>query len=132
MMRLLLFCALASGKSSCSCLDSLKLLKFGLNPFFKKNLLSPVTKGEYPLIFDKRRYDIAFPCEEDYVCFHVWRLTTRVIDDDVAVVTNGNLQSAESGEVGSTCILPFNHYTDEDYYHACHKNSEDSYPYNSE
>lgn len=66
------------------------------------------------------------------MCFHVWRLTTRVIDDDVVVVTNGNLRSAESEDGGSTCILPFKHYTDEDYYHACHKTSEDSSPYSSE
>lgn len=95
-------------------------------------LLSPAAFGQLRLTYDQRIYKVVFPCEEDYVCFHMWRITTNKVDDDVAVVTNGNLRSAESEGGTSECVLSIKDHTDKDYHHVCHLSPGVSTPYSGE
>lgn len=66
------------------------------------------------------------------MCFHMWRITTNKVDDDVAVVTNGNLRSAKLEGGTSECVLSIKDHTDEDYYHVCHLSPGVSTPYSGE
>lgn len=92
-------------------------------------LLSPAAFGQLGLTYDLRGYNVLFPCEEDYVCFHMWRVTTGRVDDDVVMLTNGNLQSAELEGGTSKCVLQIKDHSDEDYYHVCHRSPGVSSPY---
>lgn len=91
--------------------------------------LSSAAVGQLGLTYDPWVYNILFPCQDDYVCFHMWRVTTDKVDDSVAVVTNGNLQSAKLGVEISKCVLPIKDHTEEDFYHVCHRSPGVSAPY---
>ncbi|XP_071386353.1 uncharacterized protein [Centroberyx affinis] len=76
--------------------------------------------GEDNLILAGRGYDISFPCYGglDLICFVIWQLSTREINDYVAVVSNGEIQTATSNakgrRVGSKCPLHIKSLTAED------------------
>lgn len=103
-----------------------RTLKIRRSVYLCSVLPSPAALG---LTYDLRAYNVLFPCQDDYVCFHMWRVTTDKVDDDVVVVTNGNLQSAELEGGTSKCVLQVKDHTDKDYYHVCHRSPGVSPPY---
>ncbi|XP_078146218.1 uncharacterized protein LOC144542798, partial [Centroberyx gerrardi] len=76
--------------------------------------------GEDNLILAGRGYDIRFPCDGglDLICFVIWQFSTREINDYIAVVSNGEIQTASSNgkgrRVGSKCPLHIKSLTAED------------------
>lgn len=96
-------------------------------------LFSSGVKGEDPLIFDERGYNITFPCEEDLVCFHIWHLSTSEISDHIAVVTNGKIQTAKSEDQNSKCTLQIEDHTYKDFvHHRCQRRTEVFSPHDGE
>ncbi|KAF1376450.1 hypothetical protein PFLUV_G00211630 [Perca fluviatilis] len=80
-------------------------------------LLSFITtgvNGEDGLIFAQRAYSVTFPCEENLVCFHVWQLSTSQTIDYIAIVSNGEIQTATSVDEDSKCTLQIKDLTAED------------------
>ncbi|XP_070844167.1 uncharacterized protein, partial [Chaetodon trifascialis] len=77
------------------------------------SLIRAGVKGEDGLIFE-RGYDITFPCEEDSVCFHIWHFTSSQTSDHIAVVGNGEIQTARSEDEDSKCTLTLTDLTAED------------------
>ncbi|XP_022593597.1 uncharacterized protein LOC111216370 [Seriola dumerili] len=78
-------------------------------------LLSFITtgvKGQSGLTLAERSYDIKFPCEEDLVCFHLWQFSTWKTSRYFAIVSNGEIQTAESEE--KKCTLQIKDLTAED------------------
>lgn len=68
-----------------------------------------------PQLFADWGYEVSFPCEEDLVCFHTWRLNAKERTDYIAVVTNGKIQRGTS--TNSRCSLPVKN----DGHHLCPK-----------
>ncbi|XP_051264648.1 uncharacterized protein LOC127368167 isoform X2 [Dicentrarchus labrax] len=76
--------------------------------------------GEDGLIFEQR-YDITFPCEDDLVCFHIWHFAESETSP-IAVVTNGEILTANSEYEDSKCTLHIKDLTTEDVgRHHCHQ-----------
>lgn len=96
------------------------------------HLLSLAALGQLRLTYDRRIYKVVFPCDEDYVCYHMWPITTSKVDDNVAVVTNGHLQLAESEGGTSECVLSIKDHTDQNYYHVCQVKPGVTSPYSGE
>ncbi|XP_054474763.1 uncharacterized protein LOC129107328 [Anoplopoma fimbria] len=88
-------------------------------------LLSFITTGVNAgdgLIFTERAYDLTVPCEDDLVCFHIWKLSRRLLSDYVAIVSNGAIQTATSEDKDSKCTLQIKDLTAEDVgRHRCPK-----------
>ncbi|XP_071333658.1 uncharacterized protein [Trachinotus anak] len=68
--------------------------------------------GQNGLILLEREYDITFPREEDLVCFHLWQISTWRTTEYIAIVSNGEIQTAESDEKKHT--LQIKDLTEED------------------
>lgn len=96
-------------------------------------LLSSGVNGEEGLLFAERCYDITFPCEEDLVCFHIWQFRTSEISDYIAIVSNGEIQTAKSEVEDSKCTLQIKDLTVEDVgRHRCQQRPDVFSPHNSE
>ncbi|XP_033504992.1 uncharacterized protein LOC117271027 [Epinephelus lanceolatus] len=83
-------------------------------------LLSLITTGvigDDGLICAERVYDITFPCEDNLVCFYIWQLSTSQSSDHIAIVSNGEIQTAASEDQGSKCTLQITDLTAEDVGH---------------
>ncbi|XP_034435821.1 uncharacterized protein LOC117758334 isoform X1 [Hippoglossus hippoglossus] len=77
--------------------------------------------GGGDLTFAQRGYDITFPCEEDTVCFHMWKLS-RSQSQNIAIISNGEIQRFKSEE--KSCTLRMEHLTTEGVgRHRCHQRS---------
>ncbi|XP_076612887.1 uncharacterized protein LOC143336547 [Chaetodon auriga] len=77
------------------------------------SLIRAGVKGDDGLMF-QRGYDITFPCEEDAVCFHIWHFSTSQTSDHIAIVSNGEIQTAKSEDEDSKCTLTLKDLTAED------------------
>ncbi|KAF0023273.1 hypothetical protein F2P81_023903 [Scophthalmus maximus] len=89
-------------------------------------LLSFIRAGVDGLIFAESGYDITFPCEEDTVCFHKWKIGTGR-GQYIAIVSNGEIQRDQSEE--EKCTLRFKDLTAEDVgRHHCQTGSNGSSP----
>ncbi|XP_042359846.1 uncharacterized protein LOC121955823 [Plectropomus leopardus] len=88
------------------------------------SLITTGANGEDGLIFAGRAYDITFPCDRD-VCFHIWQLSTSQSSDYVAIVSNGEIQTAPSEDEDSKCTLQIKDLTAEDVgRHRCQQRPE--------
>ncbi|XP_032398807.1 uncharacterized protein LOC116706215 isoform X2 [Etheostoma spectabile] len=88
--------------------------------------------GEDGPIFAQRAYSITVPCEEDLVCFHVWQLSTSQTSDYVAIVGNGEIQTAASLDEDSKCTLQIKDLTAEDVgRHRCQQRPNVFSPHNT-
>lgn len=86
--------------------------------------------GEDGLTVAGRNYYITFPCEEDLVCSHMWKLGTSETNDYVAVVSNGEIHTGEAQYEESKCTLQI---IDEDVgRHRCRRRPGIFSPRNSE
>ncbi|XP_069371326.1 uncharacterized protein [Paralichthys olivaceus] len=87
-------------------------------------LLSLIRKGvdgEESLTSADRGYDITFPCEEDMVCFHLWK-SSRSRSQIIAIISNGEIQRFKSKE--ESCTLRMEHPTTGDVgHHRCQQRS---------
>ncbi|XP_040920695.1 uncharacterized protein LOC121199814 [Toxotes jaculatrix] len=86
------------------------------------SLIRTGVNGQGDLIFTGRGYDITYPCDEDLVCFHIWQIRTRKqnkkTSEYIAIVSNGEIQTAESEE--KKCTLLIKDLTAEDVgHHRC-------------
>lgn len=89
-----------------------------------------LSTGVDGLIFAESGYDITFPCEEDTVCFHKWKIGTGR-GQYIAIVSNGEIQRDQSEE--EKCTLRFKDLTAEDVgRHHCQTGSNGSSPRDSE
>ncbi|XP_038582732.1 uncharacterized protein LOC119908885 [Micropterus salmoides] len=97
-------------------------------------LFSYVTgvNGKDGLIVAEQGYNIIFPCEEDLVCFHIWQLNTSKTSDYIAIVRNGQIQTAKSEDRDSKCTQQIKALTVEDVgRHHCQQKPDVISPHNT-
>ncbi|XP_029984690.1 uncharacterized protein LOC115415305 isoform X2 [Sphaeramia orbicularis] len=86
------------------------------------------TNGADDWILAERRYNIRYPCG-GLVCFHLWEISTKTTSDYIGVITNGEMQTAQSDNEISKCTLPVESLKREDAGHdICKRNSKLSFP----
>uniref|UniRef100_A0A3P8UB69 Ig-like domain-containing protein n=1 Tax=Amphiprion percula TaxID=161767 RepID=A0A3P8UB69_AMPPE len=85
------------------------LCHLNLTPF----LLSIGVNGDDGLIPAERSHDIMYPCGDD-VCYHVWHLSTDETSNDIAIVSNGKIQTSKLEDDESKCSLRIKDLTVED------------------
>lgn len=77
-------------------------------------------------ILSERPYDITYPCEGGFgeVCFYMWQIRRDRALEYVAIVSNGELQKAESED--NACTVQFSYLTEEDVgHHHCRRRNND-------
>lgn len=121
-MRLLLLSLIRTGKRNTNTISS-RRLSFSVSSW--PCLLSSGVKGADGLTVAERGYDITFPCEEDSVCFHIWHFSTSGTSDYIAIVSNGEIQTAKSEAEDSKCTLTIKDLTADDVgRHRCQQRSD--------
>ncbi|XP_026174701.1 uncharacterized protein LOC113137336 [Mastacembelus armatus] len=85
------------------------------------SFIRPGVNGKNGLIA-KRGYDIMFPCDEELVCFYIWKIRKHRTSEYIAIVSNGEIQTAKSGD--KNCILQIKDVKQEDVgHHRCQQKS---------
>ncbi|XP_035807731.2 uncharacterized protein LOC118470852 [Amphiprion ocellaris] len=77
------------------------------------SLIRAGVNGDDGLIPAERSHDITYPCGDD-VCYHVWHLSTDETSNDIAIVSNGKIQTSKLEDDESKCSLRIKDLTVED------------------
>ncbi|XP_074471308.1 uncharacterized protein LOC141755894 isoform X2 [Sebastes fasciatus] len=95
------------------------------------SLITSGVNGEDGLILAEQGFDISVPCEEESVCLYMWQLSTST-SDYIAIVRNGEIQTATSEYDDSKCTLEIKDLTAEDVgRHRCQQRPDFFSPLNT-